>query len=158
MALILELPEQIEKQLQQQADSQALSPEAVALQLLQEALTSTTPPPTPQEVVDKIKQLPPNPHAFRPAQGSLAEALENAPTDPDFDLEEWTKEWQLVEAELRAMTIGKAHAEGRQPKSLQGIIQLPEKIAEAMDDVISQVQRTADQEAQDEVAQLMGNH
>lgn len=114
MALILELPEQIEKQLQKQADSQALSPEVVALRLLQEALAPETidPSPTPQEVVDKIKQLPPNPNAFRPAHGSLAEALENAPTDPDFDLAEWTKEWQLVEAELRAMTLNNSIAEG----------------------------------------------
>ena len=114
MALFLELPKQIEKELQRQADSRALSPEAVALLLLQEALTpeTTDPSPTPQEVVDKIKQLPPNPNAFRPAQGSLAEALESAPTDPDFDLEEWTKEWQLVEAELRAMTLSNTIAEG----------------------------------------------
>ena len=50
----------------------------------------------------EIKAEPPNPAAIRPATGSLAEALQNAPEDPDFDLETWTRQWEAVEAEMKA--------------------------------------------------------
>jgi len=36
-------------------------------------------------LVERIKATPPNPATIRPATGSLAEALQNAPEDPDFD-------------------------------------------------------------------------
>jgi hypothetical protein len=48
----------------------------------------------------------------RPATGLLAEALKNAPHDPDFDLETWTKEWAAVEAEIKAITRANDIAEG----------------------------------------------
>lgn len=49
------------------------------------------------------------------------------------------------------------HAEERQPKSLQGFIQLPEAIADVMDNAISQVQQRADQEVRSELAELIGD-
>ncbi|MEZ4677596.1 MAG: hypothetical protein R2932_25605 [Caldilineaceae bacterium] len=49
------------------------------------------------------------------------------------------------------------HAEERHPKSLRGIIQLPENVVDAMDDAISQVQRQADQEVHNELKELMGD-
>jgi len=42
----------------------------------------------------------------------LAEALRNAPEDPDFDLAEWTAQWQAVEAEMKAITRANDVAEG----------------------------------------------
>jgi len=63
--------------------------------------------------VAKIRAMPPNPHGIRPAAGSLAEALRNAPDDPDFDLASWSREWAAVEAEMKAMARADDIAEGR---------------------------------------------
>jgi len=54
-------------------------------------------------LVERIKATPPNPAAIRPASGSLAEALQNSPEDPDFDLESWTRQWAAIEAEIKAI-------------------------------------------------------
>jgi hypothetical protein len=43
----------------------------------------------------------------------LAEALRNAPIDPEFDLDTWQKEWDAVEAEMKALTETKNQSEGR---------------------------------------------
>lgn len=64
-------------------------------------------------LVAEIKATPPNPTAVRPATGSLAEALQNAPEDPDFDLESWTQQWDAIEAEIKAINRADAIAEGR---------------------------------------------
>lgn len=64
-------------------------------------------------LVERIKATPPNPAAIRPAAGSLAEALQNAPEDPDFDLESWTQQWQAIEAEIKAVDRADDIAEGR---------------------------------------------
>jgi cell pole-organizing protein PopZ len=69
--------------------------------------------PTLEEVVAKIKATPPNPACIRPATGSLAEALQNAPHDSDFDLETWTRQWAEIEAEMKAITRANDIAEGR---------------------------------------------
>ena len=112
MTLVLTLPEQVEKQLYHQATIRELSPETVALELLQKAVAEDDNDfPSPEETVEKIKALPPNPHALRPAQGSLADALSDAPIDPDFDLNEWNQEWRAIEAELQTITCMNAIAE-----------------------------------------------
>jgi len=64
-------------------------------------------------LVERIKATPPNPAAIRPATGSLAEALQNAPEDPDFDLETWTRQWAAIEAEIKAIDRADDIAEGR---------------------------------------------
>lgn len=64
-------------------------------------------------LVEAIKATPPNPAAIRPATGSLAEALQNAPEDPDFDLESWTEQWNAIEAEMKARDRADDIAEGR---------------------------------------------
>jgi prevent-host-death family protein len=64
-------------------------------------------------LVERIKATPPNPAAIRPATGSLAEALQNAPEDPDFDLETWTRQWDAIEAEMKAIDRADDIAEGR---------------------------------------------
>jgi prevent-host-death family protein len=64
-------------------------------------------------LVERIKATPPNPAAIRPATGSLAEALQNAPEDPDFDLETWTRQWAAIEAEMKAIDRADDIAEGR---------------------------------------------
>ena len=57
---------------------------------------------TPEEVVADIKRRGPGVPNVRKATASLADLLENAPHDPDFDLEEWKREWAKVEAEIEA--------------------------------------------------------
>lgn len=60
--------------------------------------------PPLEEVVAKIRAVPPNPHGVRPASGSLADALRNAPEDSDFDLVAWTQAWKMAEAEMETIT------------------------------------------------------
>jgi len=69
--------------------------------------------PALRALVEQIKTAPPNPAAFRPATGSLAEALQNSPTDPDFDLESWTRQWEAIEAEIKTIDKADDMAEGR---------------------------------------------
>ena len=38
---------------------------------------------------------------------------QNAPDDPDFDLESWRQQWAAVEAEMKAITRANDMAEGR---------------------------------------------
>lgn len=64
-------------------------------------------------LVEMIQATPPNPAAIRPGVGSLAEALQNTPDDPDFDLEHWTQQWAAVEAEIKARDHADDIAEGR---------------------------------------------
>ncbi len=69
--------------------------------------------PSLEEVVREIQESGQLPHNVRTAVGSLAEALENAPQDPDFDLATWQREWAVVEREMALMTRMDDTAEGR---------------------------------------------
>ena len=69
--------------------------------------------PSPEEVVAWIQAAPPTPGSFRPASGSLAGALRNAPDDPEFDLAAWNQSWLYIEAEMRAATRANNVVEGR---------------------------------------------
>ncbi len=69
--------------------------------------------PTPEEVVARIKALPPDPTCIRLASGSLAEALQDKPAEFEFNLESWRREWAAVEVELKAITRANDIAEGR---------------------------------------------
>jgi hypothetical protein len=64
-------------------------------------------------LVERIKATPPNPAAIHPATASLAELLQNAPEDPDFDLATWTRQWAAIEAEMKAIDRADDIAEGR---------------------------------------------
>ncbi|MCB0061607.1 MAG: hypothetical protein KDE19_05815 [Caldilineaceae bacterium] len=69
---------------------------------------------TPEEVIATIKARPANSENVIPPSGSLLEALQH-PThaDEDFDLDEWTKQWQAVEQEMKTITRQNDLAEGR---------------------------------------------
>ena len=71
--------------------------------------------PTLEELVTKIKAMPPNPSAIHPAKESLLEYLTNLPDDPDpsFDAEEWDREWDKFEVELKAINHANDITEGR---------------------------------------------
>lgn len=136
MTLTITLPEKIAEQLQRKAKERHLSAVEVAIDLLENALDEQadfhpalangktliaatddeveTISPTPEEVVAKIKALgPSDPRNIRPATGSLAQALRSIPSDPDFDFEEWNRQWAEVEAEMKAITRANDIAEGR---------------------------------------------
>ncbi len=113
MALTLTIPDELVQQLRQAAEEQQLSVEATVVLILRDALYRDDYFPTPEQVVAKIKGLPKNPMNPMPAQGSLLEHLRNSPTDPNFDLDAWNKEWKIVEAEMKAVTHANDMAEGR---------------------------------------------
>ncbi len=69
--------------------------------------------PDYQALLADLRTASANPMAVRPATGSLAEALQNAPQAPDFDLETWTKQWATIEAEINAINRADDIAEGR---------------------------------------------
>lgn len=60
-----------------------------------------------EELVSLIRQLPPNPDAFHPAKGSLADSLRKAETETevDFDRAAWEAEWAAVEAEMKRIEL-----------------------------------------------------
>ena len=114
MATIITVPDSLEAQLQQQAKAQHRSVEAVALDLLREALGTTTTHPSVDEVVAQIKASGPHRAVIRPAQGSLADILRRTSDATDFDLEQWNKEWAAVEQEMRVMNRADDLPEGRE--------------------------------------------
>ncbi|MEM7534897.1 MAG: hypothetical protein AAF639_22155 [Chloroflexota bacterium] len=46
-------------------------------------------------------------HLIKPGDGRLAEYLSNPVTepDPDFDVDEWNREWQELEAQMKAESL-----------------------------------------------------
>jgi hypothetical protein len=56
---------------------------------------------TLEDVVADIKRLGPS-RAVRESTASLKDLLEDSPHNPDFNLEEWTRDWAKVEAEMKA--------------------------------------------------------
>lgn len=113
MPVTITLSDEMETKLKHKAEVQHLSVEELALDLLGRALQAVEHSPTPEQVVAKIQATPPNPHHLRPATGSLAEALRYSPDDPDFDLTAWNREWEAVEAQMKALARANAIAEGR---------------------------------------------
>jgi hypothetical protein len=110
---MITIPNEIERKLQRKADKERRSMEQVILDLLANALDDDPAFPSPEEVVARIQAAPPTPGSFRPASGSLADALRNAPDDPEFDLTAWNQSWLNIEAEMGAMTRANSVAEGR---------------------------------------------
>ncbi len=111
MTLLISLPKTTERDLMEAARKQKTTPEALAAQILTEAL-APDPFPTLEEVVAKIKALPVKPENIRAATGSLQEHLEADPEDPEFDLEAWQREWEKIEEEMKATTRENSIAEG----------------------------------------------
>ena len=113
MEVAITLPDGIVMSLQRRAEVEHRSIEELAVDILANALEADDSFPTPEEVVARIQATPPNPSSIRLASGSLAEALRNAPEDPDFDLAAWQRQWAAVEAEMKAITRANDAAEGR---------------------------------------------
>ncbi len=118
------------KELQQQDNAVYITqhgrPQAVLVsyehyeQLLKQSTTQVAPPVDPETIrndpemialVEQIKAEPPNPNNIHPATASLADLLQNSPEDPDFDLETWTRQWDAIEAEMKAIDRANAIVE-----------------------------------------------
>ena len=69
--------------------------------------------PSVAEVVARIQALSPNPAMVTQPKGSLADALRDGPTNPDFDLQQWEQEWAEAEAELKRIDLEDAIADAR---------------------------------------------
>lgn len=113
MPLTITLSDTLVTQLQPKAKAKKLSLQELVEGLLRNVVKADESYPTPEEVVAKIQATAPNPANIRPATGSLAEALQNGPHDPDFDLKRWTREWSRIEDEMKAITHLNSIAEGR---------------------------------------------
>ena len=113
MTITVTLPDSLASQLQTKAETQQVSIVELVIDLLTQSLEPKLEKTlTLEELVAEIKATPPDPANFHPARGSLAEALRNAPDDPEFDLERWNKEWEAVEIEMKAITQANNIAEG----------------------------------------------
>lgn len=110
MTLTISLPAEVQVKLEKRANAIQWSVEKMATHLLDEALDDSL--PSLEDVIKRIRSLPPG-LVIEPTSGiSLAEALRNAPEDPEFDEAEWTVQWQAVEAEMKAITRANDIAEG----------------------------------------------
>jgi hypothetical protein len=115
MSITITLPADVEKGLQAKAEAQQVSVDELIVDILTQVV-ETEPDdffPSLEEVVAEIKATPPNPACVHPPTASLADLLREAPTDPDFDLETWQREWNRIEAEMKAITRANDIAEGR---------------------------------------------
>lgn len=63
--------------------------------------------PTPEEVVERILQTPPNPNNISGSNALLVAALLNPVAEPDepFDLHAWQAMWIRREAEMKAASL-----------------------------------------------------
>jgi hypothetical protein len=123
MAITITLPDVLAAKLETEAQARNRPAEEIAVELLDQALAAEPNetehfPLTLEEVVAKIRSLPPNLNAYRPPTGSLADYLEKSlaaetEDDEEFDLEAWEKEWDTVEREMKAITRANDIAEGR---------------------------------------------
>ncbi len=113
MPVTITLTDTLAAQLQEKAELQRLSVEEVALDILSNGLEIDAADPTPEDVVARIQATPYHSVALQTAAHSLAEALCDAPIDPEFDLDTWQKEWATVEAEMKALTKTNNQSEGR---------------------------------------------
>ena len=102
MALSIALSGVLEQKLYSEAKKRQLTPEQVIVDILAHALADDV-TSSVSEVVARIKATPPNPAMITQPQGSLVEALQSGPTDPDFDLATWEREWAMAEEELRCI-------------------------------------------------------
>jgi len=116
MSTVITLPDNLAQILQSEADHHQVSLAEFVLEILDN--TAQKPElersfPLLEEIVAEIKATPPDPTAYHPAQAPLAEALAALPDDPDFDLEEWRREWAKAETEMKTIELADAIRDAR---------------------------------------------
>jgi hypothetical protein len=115
MTLQISLPENLVGELNRRAIQQERTAQDIVIDLLSRALGSEQDDELeePEEVVARIKSMPRNTVIAPPTKEMVAAAQARSVYDKDFDLAQWTAEWQAVEAEMREMTRQDAIREGR---------------------------------------------
>lgn len=112
MTITITIPDGLAHQLQERAKLWRRPPEDVVLDILRSAFTEPLIADV-DEVVARIKSLPPNPHNIRQPQGALADVLRRESEDNDFDVDLWNREWAAVETEIQAINRANDLAESR---------------------------------------------
>ncbi len=77
---------------------------------------STVELPSLAALVAGIKQMPPNPNNITSSSGQLGEHLAHPQTglDADLDIEQWTEDWDRIEADMEAQSLEHEEIERRQ--------------------------------------------
>jgi hypothetical protein len=110
MGITITLPRPLEVALKDAAKARDSSVEEIALEILGNAIRADM-APSSEDVIAEIRALPAV--AAPASNGSLADALRDAPEDPEFELEAWRRLWAVVEAEMKALSRANDLAEGR---------------------------------------------
>ena len=117
MELTLTLPRALAEKLTSRAKSQRQSVEELACTILDQSLDQDENQRALEALVARIKALPPNPQAIRLATISLADYKAQHPVseaeDEEFDQEEWQRNWDAIEQEMKDVTRKNNIAEGR---------------------------------------------
>lgn len=101
MTITVTIPQDLAAKLRAMAERQGADPEQFTVDLLMKDLTYADSIPTLEEVVAQIWSLPPSTVIL--AKASLLEYLERTMIDdPDFDADEWDRQWAVIEAETKA--------------------------------------------------------
>ncbi|MFN7944550.1 MAG: hypothetical protein U0Z53_04310 [Blastocatellia bacterium] len=118
MSVTITLPDPLSERLQNEAQARSQSAEALAVELLNQALTDSS----DQELaalIARIRATPPNPanqFVLEPGMQSLTEYLSSSLASEDlneeFDLEEWQRNWNAVEAGMKGIDRANDIAEG----------------------------------------------
>ena len=110
MAITITLNDELVAGLESGAKKQQLSVERFAIGVLNRTMMGSE-SATPREVAAKIQATASNPAQFRPAMTNLDDVLQAVPGESCFDLENWNREWSVVEAEMKAVTRANEIAE-----------------------------------------------
>ncbi len=112
MMMQISLPDDIAEYVQSCAEARGVSPDQFVSDIVTQAIQAEAPLPL-ETFIAQIQNMPPNPASIRPAHGSLLEALQIGPDDPDFDREAWEQEWERIEAEMKTIARANNNADGR---------------------------------------------
>jgi hypothetical protein len=124
--MTITLDNQLDNALQELAQQLQLPPEEVVVKAVKQFVHGKEKNGSPKngvalqyqlqlkELVAEIQATSPNPAMIIPAQGSMTNTLAELallPKDPDFDLAEWTQQWEAIEAEIKAINKANTLAE-----------------------------------------------
>jgi plasmid stability protein len=112
MTITITLEDDVVAGLQHRAERRQRSVEELAVEILTAAVEDLE-LSTPLEVVGRMQASKPNTDQIRPATASLATLLQASPDDPDFNLNDWQRQWAAVSSERAEITHANDVAEGR---------------------------------------------
>jgi len=116
MSLTITIPDPLAERLQARAQARQRSAQEIVVELLDQNLEEDIDAEL-KALVARIRALPPDPSLIRPATGSLKEYLREslareAEAGEAFDEEAWQRDWDAIEAEMKAISRANDLAEG----------------------------------------------